>query len=254
MEFDLDSNLVDSIVCDETMQTRRDLEERGPLGALARSQERHDARLAAAPDAPTLACKSGCFWCCYFTVEVRPVEVVRIVDFMQTQMEAEDRARIAAEIHTNAAALASLDEDARLRHNLKCPFLHLGRCSIYPVRPQTCRNYHATNAAGCEKAYREPENDDIDPEFAPLVYQSGGAHVDAFSAVMADAGYDVAAYELNAALDVALTEPLDTRARFEARHIAFPTIAGVEVTPEFLDTDHRAEIGSTQNAQDAQKT
>jgi Fe-S-cluster containining protein len=237
MEFEIDTTLVDAIVSDEMQQARADLAALGPIEALARSQRRHDARLEAAADAPTLACKAGCFWCCYFTVEVRPVEVVRIVEFMQREMAPADRERITTEIHTNAAALASLDADARSRHNLKCPFLHLGRCSIYAVRPQTCRNYHATNAAGCEKAYREPENDDIDPEFAPLVYQSGGAHVDAFSTVLQDAGYDVAAYELNTALAVTLPDPTAIQARFDAKLPTFPTIEGVEVIPEFVDDE-----------------
>lgn len=234
MEFEIDQTLVDTIAADESAQAHRDIAEKGPLGALARSQDRHERRLAAAADAHTLACRAGCFWCCYFTVEARPVEVIRIVEFMQRELADADRARIHAEIRTNAAALAMLDADARLRHNLKCPFLRFGRCSIYPVRPQTCRNYHATNAAGCERAYREPDNDDIDPEFAPLVYQSGAAHVEAFSTAMQEAGYDVAAYELNAALAVALDAPAAVRTRFDARHIAFPTLEGIDVIPEIL--------------------
>jgi len=237
MEFEIDSALVDGIITDEMHHARADLAALGPVEALTRSQLRHDARLDAAADAPTLACKAGCFWCCYFTVEVRAVEVMRILDFMQNDMPQEHRERIAAEIRTNSAALALLDEDARLRHNMKCPFLHLGRCSIYPVRPQTCRNYHATNAAGCERAYREPDNDEIDPEFAPLVYQSGGAHVDAFSSALQEAGYDVAAYELNAALAVALTDPSAARTRFEAKLAAFPTVESIDVVPEFLDSE-----------------
>jgi Fe-S-cluster containining protein len=237
MEFEIDNALVDGIIADEMHRARADLAALGPVEALARSQLRHDARLDAAADAPALACKAGCFWCCYFTVEVRAVEVVRIVDFMHNDMSPKDRERIAAEIRTNSAALALLDDDARLRHNMKCPFLRLGRCSIYPVRPQTCRNYHATNAAGCERAYREPDNDEIDPEFAPLVYQSGAAHVDAFSTALQEAGYDAAAYELNAALAVALTDPSSARARFEAKLAAFPTVKGIDVAPEFLDPE-----------------
>ena len=235
MEFEIDTSLVDSIVNDEMQRTRADLTQAGPVEALARSQRRHDARLAAAADAPTLACRAGCFWCCYFTVEARPVEIVRIVEFMERDMTPGDRERVVSEIRANSTALASLDAEARLRHNLKCPFLHLGRCSIYAARPQTCRNYHATNAAGCEQAYREPDNDDIDPEFAPLVYQSGGAHVDAFSTVLQAAGYDVAAYELSTALAIALADPSGTRARLEAKRPVFPAIEGTEVAPEFID-------------------
>jgi Fe-S-cluster containining protein len=237
MEFEIDTELVSTIVHDEVARARTDIQQLGPVAALGESQARHDVRLAAAGDVHTLACKAGCFWCCYFTVEVRPVEVIRILDFMQRDMLGSDRERIAAEIRTNAASLVTLDEEARLRHNMKCPFLHIGRCSIYAVRPQTCRNYHATNAAGCEKSFNEPENDDIDPEFAPLVYQSGGAHVDGFSAAMKDAGYDVAAYELNAALAVALADPAAMLMRFEAKQCALPAIEGIEVEPEFLEQD-----------------
>jgi Fe-S-cluster containining protein len=237
MEFTVDAPLIASITTDELAQTRADLAELGALGALARSQERHDARLAAAGDATSLACKTGCFWCCYFTVEVRPIEVLRILDFMQQTLSEAERERIAADVLTNSAALAQLDEEARLRHNMKCPLLSCGRCSIYAARPQTCRNYHATSAAGCQQAYEEPDNDDIDPEFAPLTYQSGRAHVDAFSTALQQAGYDVAAYELNAALAVALADPAGTRARFAAHEQAFPAIEGAEVPLEFMDVE-----------------
>jgi Fe-S-cluster containining protein len=234
MEFEIDTELVRAIVADEDARARADLADGGPMLALERSQARHEARLAAAKDAPTLACKAGCFWCCYFTVDIRPVEVLRIVDFMQRDLAEEDRARITNEIATNNATFAKLDEDARVRSNTKCPFLHLGRCSIYTVRPQTCRNYHATSAAGCQKAYEEPDNDDIDPEFAPLVYQSGGAHVDAFSVAMRDAGYDVHAYELNMALASALADPVGTQRRFDSKECVFPHLEGVEVPSEFV--------------------
>ncbi len=94
----------------------------------------------------------------------------------------------------------------------KCPFLREGRCAFTPLAPQSCRNYHATNVAGCQQSYEEPDNLDIDPDFAPYVYQAGGAHVEAFSNAMSEAGYDVNAYELNGALDAALSRPCDARA------------------------------------------
>src|SRR5687767_8936671 len=103
MEFDIDTRLVRTIVDDERARTRADLAEGGPMLALERSQQRHEERLAAAGDAPTLACKAGCFWCCYFTVDVRPVEALRIFDFMQRSLAVEDRARITHEIQTNSA-------------------------------------------------------------------------------------------------------------------------------------------------------
>jgi Fe-S-cluster containining protein len=123
-----------------------------------------------------------------------------------------------------------------MKRNVKCPFLREGRCSIYSVRPQTCRNYHATSAVGCQQSYENPDNLDIDPEFAPLVYQAGGAHVDAVTAAMREAGYDTNVYEMNNAIDVALSEP-GARERFEAKLPPFMRVSGDEVPPEFEDLD-----------------
>jgi Fe-S-cluster containining protein len=236
VEIVVDEKLVQGILAQEMRQARDELERLGPVAAYERSRSRHDARLSAAPDAHTLACKNGCYWCCYFTVDVRAVEVFSILDFMARELDAEEQARVRREIEANSALLQGLDEMERMRRNVKCPFLAAGRCSIYEARPQTCRNYHATDAAGCRASYEHPENTEIDPEFAPLVYQSGGAHVDAFCTSLQAAGYDIQAYELSAALAAAMKDR-DARARFEAQQSPFPTLAGTEVPAEFLDDD-----------------
>jgi hypothetical protein len=269
MEITIDFALVRRILKKEYEQARADIAECGAVRAYERSQERHDARLAAAPDASSLACKAGCSWCCYFTVDVRPVEVFRILDFIDGNFTAQDQARVRGEIEANSAVLEELDEVERMQRNIKCPFLSLGSsmnvpdsigiprvpvgppmnvpdnigiphvpvglCMIYAARPQTCRNYHATNAAGCQKSFEEPDNLEIDPDFAPLVYQTGGAHVDGFARAMLEAGYDVSAYELNTALAAAMADPVAARQRFEAGAQAFPSLQGADVPLEFAE-------------------
>jgi Fe-S-cluster containining protein len=236
MEFTLDVRLVRDILEQERMRAGEEIRDLGVLRALARSQPRHDARIAAAPDVGTLACCAGCTWCCYFTVDVRAAEVFRILDFVEQSFTSAERARVYAEVRANSAALLDLTEGERMTRNVKCPFLNDGRCTVYAARPQTCRNYHATNAAGCQQSFEEPENVEIDPEFAPGVYQAGGAHVEAVSTAMGDAGYDVNAYELNCALDAALTEP-GARARFESGQKPFTRLRGEEVPAEFDDLE-----------------
>lgn len=236
MEFTLDFQLIRGILEQEHARARDEIRSLGVLRALATSQQRHDARIAAAPDVATLACRAGCTWCCYFTVDVRAAEVFRILDFVEQSFTPEEKARVYAEVRTNSLALRNLSEDERVTRNLKCPFLNAGRCTIYAARPQSCRNYHATNAAGCQQSYEEPGNLDIDPDFAPGVYQAGHAHVEAFSTGMSEAGYDVNAYELNRALDAALAEP-GARQRFESRLKPFTSLDGEEVHPEFDDLE-----------------
>ncbi len=71
MEFSLDVPLVRDILGREYAQARDEIRDWGVLRALESSRQRHDARIAAAPDAGTLACRAGCMWCCYFPVDVR---------------------------------------------------------------------------------------------------------------------------------------------------------------------------------------
>jgi Fe-S-cluster containining protein len=236
MEFSLDIPLISNILRRESTLVREEIRDLGVLDALERSQQRHDVRIAAASDVGALACRAGCAWCCYFTVDVRAAEVFRILDFVEQCFAPEEKARVHAEVRANSAALRKLGENERVTRNVKCPFLSEGRCTVYENRPQSCRNYHATNVAGCRQSYEEPENLDIDPDFAPGVYQAGGAHVEAVSTAMRDAGYDVNAYELNCALDAALSEP-GARARFESGLKPFTGISGEEVPAEFDDLE-----------------
>jgi len=240
MEFDLDVPAVTEVLRDEYASVRGGLAISGPAAVLTGSHQRHDERLRRATDAPSLACRAGCSWCCYFTVDIRAVEAFRIVDFIDRDLDEAERRRVRAEIEANRAILKSLDEDQRYRRNLKCPLLRDGTCVAYAVRPQSCRNYHATDADGCRRAFEDPSDVDIDPEFAPGVYQAGAAHVEGFAAALSDGGYDSDVYELNLALSAALRDPL-ARERFERREKPFLDLRGYAVESEFDDLWTRAD-------------
>jgi Fe-S-cluster containining protein len=236
MEITLDARFIQDVLAQEYELTRADMHSSGVYHALTNSQRRHDERLASAPDAATLACGAGCAWCCHFSVDVRPVEVFRILDYVARELDEATQARIFAEVEARSRELRGLDDLDRMQRNVKCPFLSENRCSIYPVRPQTCRNYHATSAAGCRLSYEQPDNVDIDPEFAPYVYQAGGAHVEAFNEAMRAEGFDTCVYEMNQALSIARADA-GARGRFEAKLPPFPQLEGLEVPPEFGGID-----------------
>jgi len=165
------------------------------------------------------------------------LDILLIRDILdQERARAGDEIRNLGVLRANSVELRKLGEGERVTRNVRCPFLNEGRCTIYAARPQSCRNYHATNMAGCQQSYEEPENLDIDPDFAPGVYQAGGAHVEAVRNAMDDAGYDVSVYELNCALDAALSE-LGARERFESRLKPFTGLSGEEVPAEFDDLE-----------------
>jgi Fe-S-cluster containining protein len=235
MEFTIDFELVRKLIVVERTAAATDIGGGGPIVALARSQIRHDAQLATASDVDTLACRSGCSWCCHFTVDVRAVEVFRIIDYL-AGLTSIEQLRLRERIERNGRTLAELNEEERARTNIECAFLSAGRCSIYSVRPQTCRNYHATDASGCQQAFEQPDNEDIDPDFAPLVYQTGQAHVEAFARALGDADFNTEVYELNAALMAVLNDPA-ARSRFLSKVHPFVDLVGREVPSELLDEE-----------------
>src|SRR5689334_22941356 len=112
MEFTIDLQRVRQIIAEERAQANAEIAELGPIAALARSQSRHDDRLSAAPDANLLACRAGCSWCCHFTIDVRAVEVFRILDHVRSFPESEQQ-RLRERLEHNAQRLAGLDEDER---------------------------------------------------------------------------------------------------------------------------------------------
>ena len=234
MEFTLDIALIRQTLKRELQDARADIGRDGPISALARALTRQDQAIRAAKDADLLACRPGCVWCCHFTIDVRAAEVFTIRHFVDRQFTDAAKARVYAEVRANSQLFASMSEEARATQNVKCPFLVDRQCSIYPVRPQSCRNYHATDAVGCEQSYQDPENQDIDPEFAPEVYQLGLSHVEAFSVALREAGYDADVYELNGAFAAAETLP-EARLLFDSKIKPFSGLIGEEPDLQFDD-------------------
>ena len=103
-------------------------------------------------------CASGCAYCCYYKVEVRAPEVFLIKEHLQNNFEAKAIQSILDEAEKNAHLIRSITPEQHLRTNIKCPFLKENSCSIYPVRPFKCRNFHATELSGCEQSFNDPSN------------------------------------------------------------------------------------------------
>jgi hypothetical protein len=59
-----------------------------------------------------------------------------------------------AEAHARTGGLAAAD---RFSPEHPCPFLSAGRCSIYEVRPLSCRGMNSLDAEECKRRLRDPE-------------------------------------------------------------------------------------------------
>jgi Fe-S-cluster containining protein len=123
--------------------------------AMAVASEMSDGFLARLPEG-TVACKAGCAHCCYQAVHATPIEAFAIVDHLRESLAQAELTSLAARVsdaHERTRGLAQVD---RFSSDHPCPFLEAGQCSIYEVRPLSCRGMNSRDAAGCAKILQDP--------------------------------------------------------------------------------------------------
>jgi Fe-S-cluster containining protein len=125
--------------------------------AMAATSQLAEGLLAQAP-AGTVACKAGCDHCCYQSVGVTPPEALAILDHLQRTRSPSELASVSTHIAERNAQTNGLSAGERFSPNHPCPFLQvdLGRCSIYEVRPLSCRGMNSLDAGECETRLRDP--------------------------------------------------------------------------------------------------
>lgn len=178
------------------------------ITALSKSYERYDNLIARAiNDSSTKpACKAGCAFCCHYKVEVRAHEMLLIRDYMDKTFTAEKIQTVLAEAAANAAIIRNITPEQHLTTNLKCALLQDNQCSIYPVRPFRCRNFHSTDANACEQSHNDPHNMEIATGMIEDVAMYADAHTQGFEAAAEQTGRDARIYDFNTALIEVFTE------------------------------------------------
>lgn len=102
------------------------------------------------------ACKLGCDYCCVGAVTATLPELASIVKFVEAwpaSQQAGLDTRL-GEYQTQADRYWRGEEPIQAA---KCPFLDLGRCSIYELRPLHCRSKSSYNADACKLQIDDPE-------------------------------------------------------------------------------------------------
>jgi len=121
------------------------------------------------PPATPTACQAECNYCCSVQVQLLPPEILYIADHLkQFRTEAElqqlvDRVSI---MEDQISGLSAVD---RARVGLPCPLLENDRCSVYDVRPITCRAANSSDAERCKAAIGPEAIQDTVPSYTHQV-------------------------------------------------------------------------------------
>lgn len=107
------------------------------------------------PNQPVLACKSGCAACCHLFVAVPPGVAEAIADHVEAILSPTERTILRQRLQEAAAAAQEAEDPVRLRR--RCPLLgEDNRCSVYEVRPLTCRAFTSTSSLRCQQIVFDP--------------------------------------------------------------------------------------------------
>jgi hypothetical protein len=187
----------------------------GAASAIAQDAQSHadwladGARRLIPPGA--IACREGCAFCCHLRVITTIPEVLRIASDVRG-LAPDERAALDGRIEAHRAATAGLDAAARRLTRPACPLLVDGRCSVYAIRPMSCRGWNSLDVQACEADFLDPSRLARTTIYAPQFQIN--AHVqEGMAAGREAAGLPHDRVELVAALRIALGTP-DAEARW----------------------------------------
>lgn len=105
------------------------------------------------PDFQSVACTTGCHYCCYFPIECPPQVAVDIARFIRSNMNDKQRQRLVTKMEKDRA-----DRESPF-FRAKCPFLDENKlCLIYERRPLSCRWFTSSDVQLCKQSVMDGTN------------------------------------------------------------------------------------------------
>src|ERR1043165_4983211 len=105
-----------------------------------------------------LACHEGCGVCCSLRVDVFAHEVFLIARHIRTHFTADEIAALTVRLAAHSEKVLPLTPFEHATQNIVCPLLQNGRCSVYAVRPHSCRRHHSQDFATCQYTFDHPDD------------------------------------------------------------------------------------------------
>lgn len=109
----------------------------------------------------SVACQSGCSYCCHSQVYILPLEALFAYSYITSTLNRKSIALLKETIDQNLKLTQgkAQKETVYLKDRTPCVFLNDHKCTIYPVRPFTCRAWNSVNLDDCISAFdsRDPK-------------------------------------------------------------------------------------------------
>jgi len=154
-----------------------------------------------------LVCRAGCSLCCWLRVDVYAPEVFLIAETLRKELPPPQLDELLGRLATHAELVTGMTVFEHATRNVACPLSREGWCSVYSVRPHTCRRHHSQDLAACQFTYDHPDDLEFPGAHSRELFTELTEAMGLHGAVYEYFGYDGTVYELGSALHEALTDP-----------------------------------------------
>ncbi|WP_161785132.1 YkgJ family cysteine cluster protein [Aeromonas hydrophila] len=101
-------------------------------------------------------CENGCSYCCTLRVEALAPEVFYIAKKLKANLSSEQLFELTDKLKRFSDKAKGLSQ---IEHEIPCPMLVEGKCTIYEYRPAMCRKFNSLDAEVCKDPFAEvPEH------------------------------------------------------------------------------------------------
>lgn len=159
-------------------------------------------------NAVKLACGAGCSLCCRsLRVDVFAHEVFLIAHHIRGHFSDTELAALLDRLAAHSESVTALTPFEHATRNTVCPLLQDDRCSVYAVRPHSCRRHHSLDLAACQFTFDHPTDLETPAAHDRELFHALTAAMQQDIEAYAELGFDHTIYELGSALHEALTDP-----------------------------------------------
>jgi Fe-S-cluster containining protein len=118
------------------------------LAAMSITQTASTAIRENFPNQTPLGCREGCSACCHLFVSVPPGVTALIADHIRKTFSSADLTALQQRLQSAAQEIEQATTTSEVR--ARCPLLDANdKCSIYDIRPLSCRAFTSTDAGCC---------------------------------------------------------------------------------------------------------
>jgi hypothetical protein len=167
-----------------------------------------------------LACCEGCGICCSLRIDVFAHEVFLIAHHIRNHFTADEMADLMVRLEAHVEKVGPLTPFEHVTQNIVCPFLQSGRCTVYAVRPHTCRRHHSQDLAACQYTFDHPDDLETPAAHDRDLFKALTGAMQHNAEVYFELGFDCTIYELGTAIHEALNDPASWQ-RWRNREPAF---------------------------------